>query len=795
MAEDQTATAAGTPQPAFSLNSGQCEGDSVQPTGSAGPSRHSVAREPLSEDNLRGAAGSSVVEPAVDVSLDGAVDPAPPVHEHQPTLQSAVERRARGKCPRASSANLSRDRNNDWPMAPNTRHGVDGVGISTNPLPRVSCRRQPIESTEVCSQQQVESSIVADENFNPRPVGDVAMTGTDTSAATAPPHEETAERDEAGSEADTRLHGANQAASSLPVDEPQSGGDSETAGVQHLGVDAHVPPAQWPLLHPIGSLHNPIVEPGPVGYPNPPYPIVGPLVGLPPYMFNQNNTMPPVTAAFSVNAHFYHQSPDALPPLPHLPPSLAVFLNVAPPRQDAGSPSSCQLAGSSQASSGVATGGAGPGGGDDDSGDDDPGGGNDPVFAGAEFPHLWDGAFGVPNVNPGDAGPLADAEGGPGVGLPAGNNVVNGGDAQDVADAGQAGDGDGGVVGAGVGVGGGNGVGFVHGEGTVPGQEVVLLSDAVFAAVVARCPQLRTLKLDGGKHLTGSGIRMLTRCPHLSELVICGSHLVSDSGLAPVIGQAEQLRKLTLRGLSRIGHETISALTLEPKKIFQSLEVTRNMRITDKSIQAVVNCCESLRAVTLKACVLLTNATASHLSCARNIEHVDLKMSWASPITNRSAIYISCAASSLKILALGDCKELDVDGIVALSKLPGLTKLQLYGLNVVTQDTMRVLGGNPQNSFRRLEYLLLEGALQLTDLGVRVLCGQRGHRIIGLELIDRAKCLSDEALDTIGTFCTSLKRMSIHGSFSELAIRRLHQSMPSVKLEITSLNSVVTFLD
>jgi hypothetical protein len=241
-----------------------------------------------------------------------------------------------------------------------------------------------------------------------------------------------------------------------------------------------------------------------------------------------------------------------------------------------------------------------------------------------------------------------------------------------------------------------------------------------------------------------------------------------------------------MKNVSQVGLKTIAALSQGPRKSFKTLEMEASTTVTDTSVRDLVNACEKLVSVSLTNCTLLTNATMSHLSCSRNLSSICLTMTPTSPVSNRSAVYLSCASSALRSLKLGNCKNVSVNGIVALSKLPGLVDLRLYGLTEMSQDSLRVLGGNPRNSFTKLEYLALEGALQLSDLGVSSLVGQRGHRIVGLELIDRMYNLSDEALEIIGIWCGSLKRLVAHGMFSFLAAQALASNIPDAAMKFFS---------
>jgi hypothetical protein len=373
-------------------------------------------------------------------------------------------------------------------------------------------------------------------------------------------------------------------------------------------------------------------------------------------------------------------------------------------------------------------------------------------------------------------GGLAEGGGGGGFGGDPGGGDPGGGD----PGGGDPGGGDPGGGDGGDGGGGGGGGGF----------DDVILSDEVFGPVVARFSNLRSLKLEGARHVTNVGVSYLARCAGLERLSVTASPQVSDEGLAPVVAKAAGLKLLHLSELGRVGDVTIDALAAAPAATFESLSMSGNARVTDRAMRLVVNACESLQQVRLAECANLTNATLSHLSCARHLQQLALAMPRASPITNRSATYLSCAASSLTELSLGECLKLGADGFVALSKLPGLSKLCLHGLGLVSTDSLGVLGSNSPTAFPRLNHLVLEGSMQLTTLGVMLLCCKNGHNIRHLELRDGTRNLTDEVLDQFFTWCTVLRFLRVDGNFSSDAVHKFHDNKPDLSMTFSSLGVV-----
>lgn len=310
----------------------------------------------------------------------------------------------------------------------------------------------------------------------------------------------------------------------------------------------------------------------------------------------------------------------------------------------------------------------------------------------------------------------------------------------------------------------------------------VPLSDDVLTMALSRMPMLRELYIDRGRHIMNAGIIPLAKCRHLESLVLTGCHGVNNTALKSVLPSMTKLRLLRLGDMPHVGNPTVSALCTGPARVtLQILELTKIGKVTDPAVRQLVNACENLETVHIADCPKIACEAASHLSCSLRLRDIFFKPHVEFPLTNRTSIHFSCASSTLRSLQLVGCKNLSLDGIVALGNLPGLRKLHLRGLRHVSQDVMRQLG-----VFPKLDDLVLDGPMFLTDLGVKVLCGQRGHRFLHLALLDSTKNLTDEALDCVMTWCVSLRSLEIHGYFKAGAIDRLHECIPNASLTVMS---------
>ena len=311
------------------------------------------------------------------------------------------------------------------------------------------------------------------------------------------------------------------------------------------------------------------------------------------------------------------------------------------------------------------------------------------------------------------------------------------------------------------------------------------LTDDILTRLLARVPNLTELRIDRARHVMGTGILLLTKCPQLEVLVLVGCVAMKNQTLYTVLSSLSKLRVLHLIDMPLIGDPVVSAICTGPSRTtLKELQLTKIGRLTDPAVKQLVNACDSLESVHIADCPRITSDASSHLSCSLQMKKIFFRPTPHRPLTNRATRHFSCAASTLRSLKLAGCSQLTLNGIVALGNLPGLRQLHMRGLRHVSQDVMRQLG-----TFSKLDDLLLQGMMYLTDLGVKVLCGQRGHRYLHLALLDESNNLTDEALECVMTWCGSLRSLEVHGYFKPGALNRLQECIPRASLTVVSVSS------
>lgn len=317
------------------------------------------------------------------------------------------------------------------------------------------------------------------------------------------------------------------------------------------------------------------------------------------------------------------------------------------------------------------------------------------------------------------------------------------------------------------------------------------LTDEALVTAITRMPNLRCLNLDRARYITDVSAFALRNLTMLESLRLCNNNYVTDLPLQHVLANLPKLRALHLQDMPFIGNGSIEALcSFKNRSELRVLELAHVGRVTDEAVKKLVNSCQNLASVAISECPKISCEAASHLSCSRSLEELYFKPAARFAITDRTPVHLSCASSKLRSLKLVGCRNITLDGIIALGNLPGLKQLHLVGLGPTSQDVMRVLG-----TFPRLDDVLLQGDMQLTDLGVKVLCGRRGHRFLHLALRDSTENLTDDALESIVTWCTSLRSLEVHGMFKPDAIHRVHECIPSANITVTCNGGMKRFVE
>ena len=137
-------------------------------------------------------------------------------------------------------------------------------------------------------------------------------------------------------------------------------------------------------------------------------------------------------------------------------------------------------------------------------------------------------------------------------------------------------------------------------------------SDAAVAEVARGCARLEALHLSsanpfGGNQLTDEGVGELRRLEGLTCLNLQGSGLVTDAGVAAVLGGVGRLERLNVGGCYRVTDGGVAALVAGVGvKALTHLSMFQCFNVTDVGVMGVVERAEALVHLDLHSCVAVT---------------------------------------------------------------------------------------------------------------------------------------------------------------------------------------------
>lgn len=207
------------------------------------------------------------------------------------------------------------------------------------------------------------------------------------------------------------------------------------------------------------------------------------------------------------------------------------------------------------------------------------------------------------------------------------------------------------------------------------------VDDARLAQLSAHLPNLVTLQLGEGRHITDAGLEHLARLAQLTSLEIGDCPQITDAGLARIADLA-RLEELQLGFCERISNEGLSHLKrLQPT--LQWLAIGSD-RIDDAGL-AHIGTLSGLICLHLLNCEDLTDEGLAHLA----------------------------RLSALDTLNIGPCPALSDIGLAHISRLTGLTSLTINHNMDITDEGLAHLA-----ALRKLDFLDLFYCEDISDAGM-----------------------------------------------------------------------------
>ena len=192
-----------------------------------------------------------------------------------------------------------------------------------------------------------------------------------------------------------------------------------------------------------------------------------------------------------------------------------------------------------------------------------------------------------------------------------------------------------------------------------------------------------------------------TRCPNILEIDLQNCRLIGNDPVTALLTKGRQLRELRLTGCDLI--DDMAFFSLPPTQIFEHLRIldlTSCARLTDRSVEKIINVAPRLRNLVLAKCRNITDASVYAISkLGKNLHYVHL--GHCGQITDTAIIKLASACNRIRYIDLGCCTHLTDASVVKLASLPKLRRIGLVKCLNITDESVYALAQAARNGRAR----------------------------------------------------------------------------------------------
>ncbi|KAH3679172.1 hypothetical protein WICMUC_001183 [Wickerhamomyces mucosus] len=204
------------------------------------------------------------------------------------------------------------------------------------------------------------------------------------------------------------------------------------------------------------------------------------------------------------------------------------------------------------------------------------------------------------------------------------------------------------------------------------------ITNEAFLNIINSCTMLKRVKVSDCSNITDDGIIKLTEnCKLLIEVDVHNCMNITDFSLQKLFTDLEQLREFRISHNPNVS-DAIFKYTPEDMILdrLRILDFTGCIRITDKSVERIVQCAPRLRNVILSKCLSITDASLRALATlGKNLHYIHL--GHCSNITDFGVTTLVRNCHRLQYIDLACCAQLTNTSLLELAYLPRLRRIGL----------------------------------------------------------------------------------------------------------------------
>lgn len=204
------------------------------------------------------------------------------------------------------------------------------------------------------------------------------------------------------------------------------------------------------------------------------------------------------------------------------------------------------------------------------------------------------------------------------------------------------------------------------------------VTNGVLLKIVDSCPMLKRVKISDCENLTDDSIIELTmKCKFLIEVDVHNCPNITDVALQRLFNDLEQLREFRISHNPNVSDALFrnmpEDMLMERLRI---IDFTGCLRITDKSLEKIVQCAPRLRNVVLSKCLNVTDRSLRALAALGKSLHY-IHLGHCSSITDYGVSTLIKNCHRLQYIDLACCTQLTNISLVELALLPRLRRIGL----------------------------------------------------------------------------------------------------------------------
>lgn len=204
------------------------------------------------------------------------------------------------------------------------------------------------------------------------------------------------------------------------------------------------------------------------------------------------------------------------------------------------------------------------------------------------------------------------------------------------------------------------------------------ITNEVLFEVVNSCPMLKRVKLSDCENLSDeSMIEISTKCKSLIEVDVQNCPNLTDFGLQKLFQDLDQLREFRISQNQNVSDNLLGPLS--DGIVFDRLRIldfTNCQRITDRTVEKVVQSAPRLRNMVLSKCSNITDTSLRYLSSLGKSLHY-IHLGHCNSITDYGVITLLKNCHRLQYIDLACCTQLTNASLIELAQLPRLRRIGL----------------------------------------------------------------------------------------------------------------------